>query len=128
MLTVLDLLCCTLLGLAASATIRHSGLAAVFAIVLRFSPLIVFLAVGFNDSNFWEWWASPPFALVDGGTAPAVQIIMPLLPKWAHFDPVLGLLLIASALTILLTGLMRTTLVMLRRNGGSAQARVITGC
>lgn len=120
-LTILDILCCSLIGLAASAITRHSRFAAVLAILLRFSPLIVFLAFGFNDSNFWEWWASPSFALVDGGTAPAVQLIMPLITSQVHFDPLLGLLLITSALTLIFLVVLSTTLVILRLNGGSAQ-------
>ncbi len=120
-LTVLDILCCSMFGLATSAIIRHSGFAAVLAILLRFSPLIIFLAFGFDDSNFWAWWASPPFALVDGGTAPAVQLIMPLLPDWVHFNPSLGLLLITSALAILLLLVTSASLVILRHTSSATR-------
>jgi hypothetical protein len=120
-LTILDILCCSLIGLAASAITGNSRFAAVFAILVRFSPLVVFLAFGFNDLNFWEWWASPPFALVDGGTAPAVQLIMPLSLSDVHFEPFLGLLLITSALTLIFLAMLSATLVILRINGASAQ-------
>jgi hypothetical protein len=118
-LTILDVACCSLIGLAASAITRHSRFAAVLAILLRFSPLIIFLAFGFDDSNFWAWWASPPFALVDGGTAPAVQLIIPLLPNWVRFNPLLGLLLFTSALILIFFAVLSITFVALRLNSGS---------
>jgi hypothetical protein len=121
-LTILDIACCVLIGLAAGAITRHSRAAVVFAILLRFSPLIVFLAFGVDYDNFWVWWASPPFALVDGGTAPAVQLIMPLLPNWLYFNPLLGLLLLTVALTIILLIMLSITFVLLRRNSRVAHS------
>jgi hypothetical protein len=75
------------------------------------------MAFGFDDSNFWAWWSAPPFALVDGGMAPVVQLIMPLLPNGVHFDPRLGLLLMASALVLTLLSVLSITIVILRRQG-----------
>jgi hypothetical protein len=120
-LTVFDIACCSLIGLAVSALTRHSRLAAVFAVLLRFSPLVVFLAFGFNDSNFWEWWSAPPFALVDGGTAPAIQLILPLSPSNVIFDPFWGLLLLTGALSLITLTVLIATLVILRRNVASAR-------
>jgi hypothetical protein len=115
-LTIADILFCSLIGLAVGAKVRHSGAAAIIAILIRFFPLFVFFAFGYDDSNFWAWWASPPFALVDGGTAPAVQLIMPLLPDWVHFNPLLGLTLISAALAVLLPVALISTFLILRRN------------
>jgi hypothetical protein len=123
-LTVIDICCCAAIGLAASGITHHSGFAAAIAILLRFSPLIVFMAFGYNDGNFWEWWSAPGFALVDGGTAPAVQLIMPLLPTWAHFNPLLGLLLITIVLIGLLLIVVNVSLLILRLNGGSVSNKL----
>lgn len=121
-LTVLDIACCSLIGLASSAITRHSRFAVVLAILLRFSPLFIFLAFGFDNDNFWAWWAAPPFALVDGGTAPAVQLIMPLLPNWVQFNPLLGLLLFTSALIVVFLIMLSITFFVLRLNSGSTHA------
>jgi hypothetical protein len=115
------MICCSLFGLVASALTRHARLATLLAIMARFSPLVIFLAFGFNDSNFWEWWSSPAFALVDGGTAPAVQMVMPLLPQGVNFNPALGLCLITGALVALCLVLVITNLVLLRLCGGSTR-------
>ena len=95
-------LCCGVMGLAVSVIARHGLWPILIAITIRFSPLIIFMAFGYNDQNFWEWWLSPPFALVDGGTAPGIQSILPLTPQWVQFDPVRGFLYIALALMITL--------------------------
>jgi len=116
LLTILDILCCSMIGLAAITITRNSGFAAILAIVLRFSPLFIFLASGFDADNFWSWWISPPFALVDGGTAPAVQLIMPLRPDWIHFNPLFGLLLLMGALLILLPIFISITFMLMRLN------------
>ncbi len=121
--TLLDILCCSIIGLAASVIMRHSRFAATFAVLLRFSPLIIFMMFGFNDNNFWEWWAAPAFALVDGGTAPAIQLIMPMLPSYVTFNPLSGLALIAAALMVLFLTVVFGTLTILRLNGASAQRR-----
>lgn len=104
-LTVVDILCCALLGLASSTLIRRAAFAMILAILIRFAPLILFLASGFDDINFWTWWTAPSFALVDGGTAPTIQLILPLVPGQVNFHPARGLAMIA--------------LTALRANGGS---------
>ncbi len=124
-ITIVDMLCCALIGLASSLIVRHAGAAAALAIFLRFLPLIIFLAVGYDDANFWAWWSAPWFALVDGGTAPAIQLIMPLLPRWVQFEPRLGLALVVGALAILLLIAIKVNVVLLRRVGASVQSRSI---
>ena len=57
-LTVLEVLCCTALGLAASAVTRRGTTAAISAILIRFTPVILFAGMTrYEVGGFsWRWW------------------------------------------------------------------------
>src|SRR5262249_20352187 len=102
-LTLIDVLCCTALGLAASALTRRGSTAAMLAILVRFIPVMLFGAfTRYEIGNFsYRWWGYTPFALADGGTSPIMRLVLPLIP-WTrnqHLDAVPGV-----ALSLLMIG------------------------
>ncbi|MBI5671072.1 MAG: ABC transporter permease subunit [Chloroflexi bacterium] len=112
-LTLLEMMCCTALGLAASAVLRRRGLAMVAALVIRFAPVILFAAITryeVDDGPFWRVLRFTPLALADGGSAPLYQLILPR-TTWtmsAHQAALPGILLAAG----LLVGLLVVALVV----------------
>lgn len=106
-LTLLEMMCCTALGLAASAVLRRRGLAMVAALVIRFAPVILFAAITryeVDDGPFWRVLRFTPLALADGGSAPLYQLILPR-TAWtmsAHQAALPGILLAVGLLVILL--------------------------
>jgi hypothetical protein len=106
-LTTLDVLCCTALGLAASALFRRGSLATTAAILVRFMPVTLFAAF-----TRYEIGAAPsyrvlrftPFALADGGTSPIYQLTLPLMPwtQGRHFEALPGLFLATALIVSLL--------------------------
>jgi len=120
-LTILDVLCCTALGLAASAIARRGSLAALAAILVRFTPVLLFGAFTRHEIGMfsWRWWNFTPFALADGGTTPILRLALPLLP-WTqnqHIQAVPGAFLSA----VMLGGIMICSIVgaitAIRRTG-----------
>jgi len=121
-LTVLEVMCCTAIGLAASAVIKRGWLAMIVAICVRFAPVVLFAAftryeVGLGPS--WRLLRFTPLALADSGSAPLYQLALPL-TSWtggAHESALPGLLLAAGLLVVLLGGALFVAWAALRAAG-----------
>ncbi len=126
-LTILDVLCCTALGLAASAVLRRGSLAGLAAILIRFAPVITFAAFTRHEIGTfsWRWWNFTVFALADGGTSPILRLVLPLMP-WTqdqHLQAVPGVVLSAVLLgTMLILGLV-VAIVAIRLTGALPHRR-----
>jgi hypothetical protein len=121
-LTILDVLCCTALGMAASAVCRRGSLATAIAIMIRFTPVTLFAAF-----TRYEIGAVPsyrllrftPFALADGGTSPLYQLVLPLMPwtQGRHFEALPGLFLAMALIAVLLVAALGVAFVAIRMTG-----------
>jgi hypothetical protein len=126
-LTILEVMMCSALGLAASALTRRSWLALIVAIGIRFTPVVIFgtlteAEVGLNSP--WRVLSFAPLALADGGTAPLHQLVMPL-SSWtmtAHTDALSGIGLSVMLLLVLLAGALWFASVSLRWAGALDQS------
>lgn len=121
-LTLLEVLCCTALGLASSAVFRRGSTATAAAMLIRFAPVALFAAFTryeLGAATPWRMMRFAPFALADGGTSPLYQLILPVLP-WTrnrHIDALPGLFL-ATLLILLTLGIALTiAFVAIRRTG-----------
>jgi hypothetical protein len=106
-LTVLEIMTCTALGLAASAVLRRRGLAMVVALAIRFTPVILFAAftrTQIDDAPFYRLMRFTPLALADGGSSPLYQLVMPrtLWTAAVHQSALPGVVLAVSLLLLLL--------------------------
>jgi hypothetical protein len=120
-LTVIDVLVCTALGLAASAALRRGSTATLAAILIRFSPVVMFAAFTRHEIGLfsWRWWNFTPFALADGGTSPAMRLALPLMP-WTqtnHASALPGLFLSAALLITVLVVSLVVAFIAIRRTG-----------
>ncbi len=105
-LTILDILCCTAVGLAASALTRNGIIAKVIALAVRFSPVLLFAVftryeLGAGSTDSYRVLRFAPFAIADGGTAPLSRLSVPRTPisTITHVDA-LGGLFLSTALII----------------------------
>lgn len=101
LLTVLEVLACTALGLAASALTRKGWQAMIGAICIRFTPVVLFAAFTHYEvgaARFGRLLRFPYLALADGGSAPLYQLVLPYTPRTqtAHVNalPSLGLVIV----------------------------------
>lgn len=122
LLTILEVLACTAVGLAASALVRRGWLALIDALIVRFTPVALFTAftryeVGAAPS--WRVLRFPYLGLADGGTAPLYQLSLPL-TGWtqdAHAGALPGLLMVVLLLAGLTVGGLLTAWWAIRRDG-----------
>jgi hypothetical protein len=111
-LTILEVMCCTAIGLAASAVTRRGITAMAWAIMIRFLPVVLLAAFTRYElgggAHSYRVLRFAPFALADGGTAPLSRLSVPLTPMSCdtHGDALLGLTLA----TLLILALMMTSL------------------
>src|SRR2546430_8335683 len=110
-LTILEVLCCTAIGLAASAVARRGISAIVGAILVRFTPVILFAAftryeLAGESSNSYAVLRFGPFGIADSGTAPLSRLSVPYTPlsTITHGDALYGLSL-ATVVLIVLVGM-----------------------
>jgi hypothetical protein len=123
-LTVLEILTCTALGMAASALTRRGGLALIFAITVRFIPVAVFAGFTFfeyRDTPYrgYRWWRYTPFSLADTGTSALYQLSLPVV-NWTrgrHIEALPGLFLASGLLIILLAASLFVAWYCIRRSG-----------
>jgi hypothetical protein len=121
-LTVLELLACTALGLAASAVLRRGWLALMTAFCIRFAPVVFFAAFTYyevGDSPSWRILRFPWLTLADGGTAPLYALALPL-NSWTsgtHINAIPGALMSALLLLALLAGALLVTWHSIRSSG-----------
>jgi hypothetical protein len=127
-LTMLEVMCCTAIGLAASAVIKRGWLALIVAVCVRFAPVVVFAAftryeVGLGPS--WRLLRFAPLAIADSGSAPLYQLALPL-TSWtggAHEDALPGIFMAAGLLLTLLGGALLVAWAAIRAAGALPQSR-----
>ncbi len=127
LMTLLDVLCCTAVGMAASALTRRGTLAAVLAISIRFAPVATFAAFTRYEigTTFWRWWRYTPFALADGGTTPLMELTFPVF-SWtraSHENALPGLVLSGLLLFSLLAVAVIAAWIAIRRTGALPHPR-----
>jgi hypothetical protein len=123
-LTILEVLACTAIGLAASAVTRHGIPAMVSALLVRFIPVIVFAAftryeLGPTARESYSVLRFGPFAVADSGTAPLSRLSVPYTPLslTTHTDALYGLFLATFVLLALLVLSVAVAWVAIRHNG-----------
>jgi hypothetical protein len=122
-LTMLEVVACVSLGLAASAITRRSVTAAVLAISVRFIPVAAFAGFAIyevGDSGwFFRYLRYSPFTIADGGMSGLLQLVNPTGYRFAgsQIDALPGLLGVAVMLGIFLVGSWYASLWLLRRGG-----------
>src|SRR5258708_6338236 len=129
-LTLLDVMCCTAIGLAASALTRRTVSAMVVAVMVRFTPVILMAAMtrfdlGAEAANSYRVLRYAPFALADGGTAPLSRLSVPLSPisMTTHVDALGGLFISTLLIIALLVVSLNIAWIAIRRAGALPAAR-----
>jgi hypothetical protein len=125
-LTALEVMSSAAVGVAASAVLRHSALAMIAALCVRFLPVFVFVLVtrqqvGMGPS--WRILRATPLAVADGGSAALYQLVLPY-TTWtttAHVNALSGILLATALLTILLIVALVVAWAAIRRSGALPQ-------
>jgi len=122
LLTLLDILCCTALGLMAGALLRRPLIAFGLAVGIRFAiPLVSLMRIvrwhfGITNSIIYLRNPSTGFALVDSGTAAILRLLeLPVIvserlaANWVDFALAMGMLtgLLVVSLLIMLLALRR---------------------
>ncbi|MEP7288330.1 MAG: hypothetical protein ABI947_21475 [Chloroflexota bacterium] len=113
-LSILEGLACTALGLAASAIARRGIISTVTAFTIRFIPVALFAVftrqeLGTEATYAYSVLRFAPFSLADAGTASISRLAVPYMP-WSysegfstHIDALSGLALATALLIVLLT-------------------------
>lgn len=124
LLTVLDVACCTALGLAASAVTKRNVSAAVGALIIRFIPVAYFAAftrheLGDQATSTYRVFRFAPFAIADSGTSPLSRLSVPYTPlsTMTHADALSGLVLATVVLILFLVCSLLAAWIAIRRNG-----------
>ncbi|MBX3084888.1 MAG: hypothetical protein KF716_24850 [Anaerolineae bacterium] len=121
-LTMLEVVACVSLGLAASAITRRSVSAAVLAISVRFLPVATFAGFAIyenGDTWFFRYLRYSPFTIADGGMSGLIQLINPTGYRFAgsQFDALPGLIGVTLVLGAIMLGSWYVALRVLRRGG-----------
>jgi hypothetical protein len=84
-LTILEMLCCTAIGMAAGLAIHNRRAASISGALLRFAPVGIFTFwphyVDANNFFFWRWREYTWFAFADGGSSAIIRLTA--LPHYA---------------------------------------------
>jgi ABC-type transport system involved in multi-copper enzyme maturation permease subunit len=123
-LTVLEIMACAALGVAASALTKRGGLAIIMAITVRFIPVAVFAGFTFyeyRDSPYrgWRWWRYTPFSFADAGSSALYQLSLPVI-NWTrgrHAEALPGLFMASGMLVFLLAASLLVAWYCIRRSG-----------
>ncbi len=126
-LTLLEVLACTALGLAFSALTRRGTTATAAAFIVRFTPVALFAAFTRYETgpNSFRWYRFSAFALADGGTAPLYQLVMPLMAwtRGRHIDALPGLAMALGLVLALLVISLFVAFIAIRRTGALPHPR-----
>lgn len=130
-LSALEIMACSAIGLAAGAVIKRGWLAMIAAVCIRFAPVVLFGAftryeVGPGPS--WRVLRFPPLALADGGSAPLYQLALPL-SGWtstAHENALPGLVMATLMLISLLVGGLAVTWWFVHRAGALPKGQPVS--
>ncbi|MFN8419200.1 MAG: hypothetical protein U0528_08165 [Anaerolineae bacterium] len=128
-LTVIEVIACVSLGLAASAVTRRPISAAILAISARFIPIAIFIGFAIyevGDSWFGRYLRFSPFTIADGGMAGLVQLINPLhyRTQGVHLNALPGITGISLLLSAIMIGSWLVSLWAIRRDGGLTNAQI----
>jgi hypothetical protein len=121
-LTLLELMACTALGLAASAVLRRGWLAMIASFCIRFAPVVIFAAFTYyevGDGPSWRVLRFPALSLADAGTSPLYQLVLPL-TNWTqgtHVNALSGAAMSATLLLAILGGSLLVTWYSIRKTG-----------
>jgi hypothetical protein len=145
-LSLLEVLACTMLGIACSALTRRGTFASIVALCVRFAPVAIFLAVTYHDQDVAERLTSGgsylsrlsydilkyhPFSLADAGNAALSRLMVPFI-SWSydpltdfstHRDALIGLFLATALLIFLLAGSYFVAWMSIRHHGALPEER-----
>lgn len=128
-LSVLEVLTCTALGMAASAWTRRGWTAMIAAFCIRLIPVALF--AGFTryeigNGPYWRVLSFPALSLADAGTGPLWQLALPLTgwTRMTHVNALPGLAMATLMLTVLLGAALIATWWAIRRDGALATTPV----
>ena len=122
LLTVLEVMACTAIGLAASAIMRKGWMAMIAAFCIRFAPVVLFGAFTRYEvatGMAYRVLRFPYLSLADGGTAPLYLLSLPYSyrTQTVHLDALPSVLMAG----VLLSGMLVTALLVtwwaIRRDG-----------
>ncbi len=121
-LTVLEVLACSAIGLACSATIRRGWLAMVVAVGVRFTPVVlfgIFTRYEMDGRPTWQLLRFPALSLADSGTSTVYQLILPYTTWTAgeHIEALPGAFMAVVLLLALLIGALAVSWWAIRRDG-----------
>ncbi len=127
-LSVLEVLTCTALGMAASAWTRRGWTAMIVAFCIRLVPVALF--AGFTryeigNGPYWRVLSFPALSLADAGTGPLWQLALPLTgwTRETHANALPGLGMATVLLVIILMASLTMTWWAIRRDGALAKGR-----
>jgi len=122
-LSILDVMACTAIGMAASAVTRRGILAGVVALSVRFAPVAIFGAftryeLG-NRAHPYAVLRFAPFAIADGGTSTISRLSVPLTgySQITHVDALGGLVLVVLALVAMIVVALMVAWLAIRLTG-----------
>jgi len=125
-LSVLEVLTCTALGMAAGAWTRRGWTAMIAAMCIRLVPVALF--AGFTryeigGGPYWRVLSFPALSLADAGTGPLWQLALPLTgwTQGTHASALPGLMMATVMLLIILVASLTVTWWAIRRDGALAK-------
>ena len=106
-LTILEALCSTAIGVAASAVTRRGVLATITAVCVRFIPVALFagyIRYELGNTLPLRFFHYPFFSAADGGTAALAQLALPVMLRRTsgYENAIFGLVIAALVLIVLL--------------------------
>ncbi len=121
-LTVLEVMACTAIGLAASATMRKGWTAMIAAFCIRFAPVVLFGAFTRYEvatGMAYRVLRFPYLSLADGGTAPLYLLSLPYSyrTQTVHLDALPSVLMAGVLLGGMLIAALLVTWWAIRRDG-----------
>lgn len=128
LLTVLEVMTCTAIGLAASAVLRKGWTAMILAFCIRFTPVILFGAFTryeVGTGRLFRVLRFPYLSLADGGTAPLYMLTLPysFRTQTVHLDALPSVLMAGVLLGGMLVVALAVTWWAIRRDGALAEFR-----
>ncbi|MCC7450941.1 MAG: hypothetical protein IT324_26230 [Anaerolineae bacterium] len=122
-LSILDVMACTAIGMAASAVTRRGILAGVVALSIRFAPVAIFGAFTRYElgggAHPYRVLRFAPFAIADGGTSTISRLSVPLTgySQITHIDALGGLVLAALSLVVMIVVALMVAWLAIRLTG-----------
>lgn len=121
-ITILEVMACTAIGLAASAITRKGWIAMITAFLVRFAPVMIFAAFTqyeVGDQPSWRVLSFTPLSLADSGTSTLYLLSLPLTSRtfFLHGHALAGLSLAASLLIAFLIASLWLTNRAIRQSG-----------